>query len=384
MDMHRLQELVRLHRRGMGAREVARLLRMSPNTERQYRVALKAAELLDGKDSLLPELEVLRRAVEQAFPKVVPAQTVSSVEKWAEAIEKMVEAGATPTAIYDRLRLEEETFCGSLSAIKRFCRHIKRVRGIQAEDVAIPVETPPGQIAQVDFGYVGKLYDPQTKQLRKAWVFVMVLGFSRHMFARIVFDQKVETWIQLHIDAFAKFGGVPEIVVPDNLKSAVIRAAFAVDEATMLNRSYRELARYNGFLVDPTPVRDPKKKGKVESAVKYVKHNFFRSRRDRVDAVELQTRLEQWMDDIAGQRRHGTTQKRPLEVFEEVERAALQCLPDRPYEIVIWRAHKVHRDSHIAFDKALYSAPWKLIGQEVLVRATASSVTLYSADVRVA
>jgi len=109
----------------------------------------------------------------------------------------------------------------------------------------------------------------------------MVLGFSRHMFARIVFDQSVQTWLRLHVGAFAALGGVVETVVPDNLKSAVIRAAFGVGDGIALNRSYRELARHYGFKIDPTPVYDPRKKGKVESSVKYVKGNFFRGQDGR-------------------------------------------------------------------------------------------------------
>ncbi len=99
--------------------------------------------------------------------------------------------------------------------------------------------------------------------MRQAYVFVMVLGHSRHMVARLVFDQKVATWLQLHVEAFEELGGVPEVVVPDNLKTAVVRAAFGVGGATALNRSYRELARHYGFKVDPAPIYQPKKKGKV-------------------------------------------------------------------------------------------------------------------------
>lgn len=135
--------------------------------------------------------------------------------------------------------------------MKRLCARLHQAEGVRAEDVAIPVETGPGEIVHVDFGYVGKLYHPREGVLRKAWVFVMVLGYSRHLFARIVFDQRVETWLRLHQEAFRWFGGVVATVVPDNLKAAVVRAAFAIDGAASLNRSYRELARHYGFKVDP-------------------------------------------------------------------------------------------------------------------------------------
>lgn len=93
----------------------------------------------------------------------------------------MLERGAIPTAIFDRLRLEHDAFQGSLSAIKRLCTRLQQSVGIRAEDVAIPVQTAPGEVAQVDFGYVGRLYDPVEGRIRRAWVFVMVLGYSRPM-----------------------------------------------------------------------------------------------------------------------------------------------------------------------------------------------------------
>lgn len=110
---------------------------------------------------------------------------------------------------------------------------------MRAEDVAIPVETVAGDVAQVDFGYIGHLYDATVGRLRKAWVFVLVLAHSRWMFARIAFDQKIETWLRCHVEAFTALGGVPRTVVPDNLKAAVVRAAFDVDDPASLNRSYR-------------------------------------------------------------------------------------------------------------------------------------------------
>ena len=137
---------------------------------------------------------------------------------------------------------------------------LKRERGVQAHEVAIPLQTEPGQEAQVDFGSVGHLYDPAEGRLRKVYVFVMVLSYSRHLFARICFGRKVETWLRLHVEAFEHFQGAAAIVVPDNLKSAVIQAAFTPSEPTTLNRSYRELARHYKFRIAPTPPRSPEKK----------------------------------------------------------------------------------------------------------------------------
>jgi transposase len=281
------------------------------------------------------------------------------------------------------LKREQPQFKGSLSAVKRVCWRLRAAQGVSASEVVIPVETAPGEVAQVDFGYVGKLYDPQQKVMRKAYVFVMVLGYSRHQFCAISFDQKVATWLKLHVAAFKWFGGVPHVVVPDNLKSAVTRAAFSVSEPCVLNRSYRELARHYGFKIDPTPAYSPEKKGKVESGVKYAKNNFFKPMME-LDAGILSKQLDKWVLETAGTRIHGTTHQQPLLVFEQQERECLLPLPLRRFELAVWKEAKVHRDTHISFDKALYSVPWQWVGKTVLVRGTAHSVQIYGDAERIA
>lgn len=382
-EMDTLRELIRLHRKRVGCRDVARLLNMSPNTERNYRTILEDAGLLKGGESDLPPLESIREAISKGMPQKAGTQQISSVEKWRGKIERMYEKGAGPKAIYDALKLEEKEFAGKLGAVQRFCRQLKKAQPVLPGDVAIPVETDPGEIAQVDFGYVGKLYDATAGLMRKAWVFVMVLGFSRHMFCKTVFDQKTETWIQLHIEAFNCFGGAVETIVPDNLKAAVIRAAFAVDDKSELNRSYREFARHYDLKIDPAPVRSPEKKGKVESGVKYVKNNFFKPR-DFSDINDANRKLDEWVIKIAGDRTHGTTGLQPLALFEELEKATLKELPEKKYEPVIWKEATVHRDCKFMFDYQLYPVPWRFIGKKIWARATRLSVEAYFDDIRIA
>lgn len=381
--MHRLQDLVRLHRMGTGAREVARLLGMSPNTERLYRAAFGAEGLLDGDALALPDTDTLKAAVHKHAPPKTAPQQQSSIEAWLEHVRALMKKGLGPRAIFDRLRLQHDDFAGSHQAVKRMVRRLRREQGVQPDQIPICVETDSGDVAQVDFGYVGRLYDPERGVLRRAWAFVMVLGYSRHMAVRVVFDQKTTTWLRLHVECFAEFGGVVATVVPDNLKAAVIRAAFGATEETGLNRSYRELARHYGFKIDPTPVRQPKKKGKVESGVKYAKRNFFRGR-DGEDVTEVRTEVARWVREIAGQREHGTTGRRPLEVFELEEQGALLALPSKPFEPVEHKKATVHDDCHVHFDRRLYSVPWRLQGREVWVIATATTVMIEFDDVRVA
>lgn len=381
--MHRLQELVRLHRMGLPARQIATELGMGPNTERRYRQILADAGLLSGEPRALPELDVLRAAVECAMPAPEPPKhEVSSVAAWQADIERLQAGGAGPRAIYDWLRRERPGFSGSYAAIKRLCRRLGDARGPTEADVAIPVNAPPGE-AQVDFGYLGHLYDPDSGRERKAWVFLLVLAHSRRMVARIVFDQSAETWIRLHVEAFEELGGTPTVIVPDNLKAAVVRTAFGIDERAALHRSYRELARHYGCRIDPAPPQSPEKKGRVEAGVGYLRRNFLPTITDR-DVSRVAEALQRWVAQTANQRIHGTTGRRPAEAFERDDRPALLPLPAARYEPVIWKQALVHRDSHVEFGRRLYSVPWRFIGKQVWIRATPDSVHVLCDDVRIA
>lgn len=381
--MHRLQELVRLHREGVGARKVAQLLKMSTRTEIKYRKALQHAGLLEGCVDELPELAILRAAVDEHLPAKANPGHRSTVVQWTPHVTKMLARGAGPRAIYDRLRQEHDDFQGSYAAVKRLCRKLKREASPSPNDVKIPVVTQPGEVAQVDFGYLGRIFDPVTGTLRKAYAFIMVLGFSRLMFVDIVFDQKVSTWLRLHTRAFEFFGGVPRAVVPDNLKSAVIKASFSLKEDPVLNRSYRELARHYGFLIDPTPPYAPEKKGKVESQVKYVRGNFYLPREFR-DIDQARAEVFDWNETTASQRIHGTTQERPRDRFEREERAALLPLPEKAYEWIEWHPCKVRDNAHVLFERRFYSVPWEHLGKDAMIRANTHTVMVFCDDQRVA
>lgn len=356
---------------------------MDRKTERRYRRMLELAKLLRGDPDDLPDLETLRAAVEPSVEP--PLQEQSSVAQYADDVLQGIRENLGPTAIHERLQEEKADYAGTLSSIKRLYKRLKRATGPGPEDVAIPVHTAPGRQAQVDFGYVGLLEDPDSGRMRKAWVFVMVLSHSRFVFAKVVFDQTIGTWLQLHRDAFEAFGGVPEVVVPDNLKAAVITAVFNVEEMGELNRDYRELARHYGFSIDPTPAYAPKKKGKVESAVKYLKASFFKPRASRfADIDDANRRLQTWLRDKANVRVHGVTRCRPVDLFAQ-EKGALLPLPADAYVPVFWHKRTIESTSHVTYDKRFYSVPWTCMERgEAWLKVSGNSVTIYVNDVRVA
>jgi Mu transposase, C-terminal domain/Integrase core domain len=222
--------------------------------------------------------------------------------------------------------------------------------------------------------------DPQTGVERKAWVFVMTLSCSRHQYPTLVFDQRVSTWLRCHREAFEWFGGVPRRIVIDNLKAAITRACH---DDPVIQRGYRQFAEHYGFLIAPCRPRTPRHKGKVESGVHYVKRNFLAGRAFR-DLTEAKQQLLEWVVRIAGQRIHGTTRQKPLEVFDRIERKELLPLPASPYDMGTWKRLKLHRDCHIVLDGAYYSAPHRLVGQILWVRSNEQQVVIFHDYERVA
>ena len=270
-------------------------------------------------------------------------------------------------------RLKERGYTGSYSAVYRFVRKQEPLD----PDITVRVECKPGEEGQVDFGYAGRMLDPATGQLRKGWAFVMTLSWSRHQYVEFVFDQKVESWLRCHRHAFEFFNGVPDRLVIDNLKAAIIKACW---ENPQVQNAYRECAQHYGFLISPCRPYTPQHKGKVEQGgVHYVKRNFL-SGREPTTITQANRDILVWCETTAGQRIHGTIKEQPLVRFQEVEEARLQPLPNTPYDLAIWKVAKLHRDCYVVFDNAYYSAPFRLVGQQLRVRGGTQAVQIYTSD----
>jgi hypothetical protein len=217
--MHDLQELLRLHRLGTPTRDAARALRMSRNTLRLHKERLREAGLLEGTPDGPSSLEQLPEAV----PQRGPPQQRSTAADWTARIAELVAAGPDSGAIFQRLQVEEPGSSDRSHAVKRHCRGLREQPPQPAEDVDIRVEAPPGEVGQLDFGYVGELVDPATGEARRAWGFVLARRHSRHLFPRVVFDPSARTWFDGQLRAPASFGGAPRAPVPEMRSAAGIR-----------------------------------------------------------------------------------------------------------------------------------------------------------------
>jgi hypothetical protein len=201
----------------------------------------------------------------------------------------------------------------------------------------------------------------------------MTLAWCRHQYAELVRNQKVETWLALHRHAFEWFNGVPLSVRIDSPKCAITRACYYEPE---VQRAYGQLALGYSFRIDPCPVRDPKKKGRVESGVKYVKSSFV-PLREFHSLEHGNEQLLEWVMGEAGNRIHGSTRERPLKLFTETEQAMLQPLPAIAPECPAWAKAKLHPNCHVQFEYCYYSAPFALIGQELWLEIAPSALRIY-------
>jgi len=363
-----IREMLRNLRSGASNRQIARDMRIDRRTVRRYREWAQAQDLLVGA---LPALEELQALAEKTIARSAPPQNSSSVEPYREVVSKLVKENVEVAAI--KCRLEERGFSGSYSAVYRFVRSIDP----RQPEAMVRVERKPGEEAQVDFGYAGRMRDPSTDKLRRTWAFVMTLSWSRHQYVEHVFDQKVATWLRLHRNAFSFFGGVPKRVVLDNLKAAILRAT---QDDPRVQQSYRECAEHYGFLIAPCRPRTPEHKGKVEQGgVHYVKRNFLGGR-EATTINQANQDVLVWCNTTAGLRIHGTTKEQPLARFQETEQACLRPLPETPYDMAEWKKLTLGRDCYVEFDKAYYSAPHRLITQKVWVSGGIQQVRIYTLD----
>lgn len=367
-----VREMVRRFRFGQSDREVAREVGTNRRTVAKYRKFAAQEGWMGGTE--LPTAAQIEARIAAIAPNEIFGPQ-STVEPYREKVVTLRQKGVEVTALWQILR-DQYGYPGGYGSVRRFVQRVEK----RAPEAFVRMETAPGEELQVDFGYAGEFLDPRSGLKRRTWVFVATLSFSRHQYAELVFDQKVETWLALHVRVFEWFGGVVSRVVIDNLKSAITKACFHDPE---VQRAYRELAEHYDFTIAPCRIETPRHKGKVESGVRYVKRNALAGR--EFASIEAgNEHLKRWILTTAGARDHGTTHEAPLARFETVERAALKLLPVTRYELTVWKKAKLHPDCHVVFDYAYYSAPHRLIHQSLLIRATSGRVEIYYQHERVA
>lgn len=287
------------------------------------------------------------------------------LDLYKDKVIGLIEQGLNGVRIHQELVATGITV--AYPTVKRYVADIKK-----RENIFVRIHTSPGEEAQIDFGYVGLTPD-NNRRKRKTWVFNMRLSYSRLDYYEKVYNQRVETFIQCHINAFNYLDGVPECVKIDNLKAAILEANFY---EPIYQQLYKNFANHYGFRVIPCRIYHPNDKAKVESGIKYVKGSFFAGRTfDSEDGTDRQ--LKNWQENICNSRVHGTTRKIPREVFEKEEKARLKTLPLEEFKMAEVGTRKVYHDCHIYVGYNYYSVPFEYVGKIVDIELGKSLLKVY-------
>ena len=245
--------------------------------------------------------------------------------------------------------------------------------------VFVVQETSPGEVAEVDFGYIG-LQPDNTGEFVKTWVLSMVLSHSRKDFYTVVTNQKVESFCKALEEGFDFFGGVPRSVKVDNLKAAILKN-FRFD--LEFNKNFLEFAYHYGFVIKPCTPYKPNQKGKVERSVDYVKKNFF-SERSFKTLYQLKVGLKDWNIHTSNQRIHGTTKCIPQDIFLTQEKKSLLPLPNDRFLVPELFLRTVKPNCHISFDNSYYSVPYIWVSKQVEIRKFNNILKIYADDTAIA
>ena len=360
---------------GRSQHELAASLAVDRKTIRKYTAPAIAAGFMPGGPAR--SQEQWAQLVRGWFPELVDTRlrqvTWPAIEVYRDYVVEQLKAGVTAATVHQRLR-DEHGLDASVASFRRWVRANLPEETRRAQ-VRVLGDTPTaGHEAQVDYGRLGMWTDPSTGKRVTVWAFVMVLAHSRHMFVRPVLRMDQRAWTESHVEAFRFFGGVPERIVPDNLATGVERADLYDPK---LNRAYAELAEHYGTLVDPARARKPRDKPRVERPMPYVRDSLWRGRQF-ASVAQMQTAAVEWCLKVAGQRAcRPLDGAAPATVFQAVEADALQPLPARAFVLATWSTGKVGPDIHVKVGKALYSVPWRLIGQRLDARETWTTVQLF-------
>lgn len=373
LSMRKIREVLGLkYERGQSNRVIARSCSLSKTTVGEY---LRRHQLSGLGWPLSEDLD--DSAIdERLFPKLPLARDGRRpVPQWSKIHQELKRKGVTLQLLWQEYKEADSAgyqyswFC---------CQYGRWIRKL---DLVMRQNHRAGEKLFVDYaGQTVPVFEPGG--VVEAQIFVAVLGASNYTYAEPTRTQGLQDWNESHVRAFRFFGAVPELVIPDNLKSGVTKPCRYEPD---LNPTYRELARHFGVTVIPARVRKPRDKAKVEVGVQVVErwvlarlrnHKFFSfgelNQAIRELLVELNDRKFRKID---GTRRS---------LFETLERPAMQALPETPYEYAEWHKARAGMDYHVELDGHYYSVPYVLVKEKLEVRATARIVEVFHKGKRVA
>jgi len=374
--MRKLVEILRLSASGLSERQIARACGIARSTVGEYVRRLKevgvAWPLPEGVDEA-----ALERRLFAAEPAVRGRDETRPLPVWADVRTELTREGVTLRLLWEEYRRAYPTGY----EYSQYCEYYRRWLGDL--EVCLRQHYVGGERMFVDFaGMTLPLTDGETGAVIPAQIFVSALGASHYLYVEALLSQQLPEWILAHVHAFEYFGGVPAIIVPDNLRSAVSRACRYEPE---LNPTYQDMALHYGTAVLPTRPGRPRDKAKAETGVQIVEREMMAPLRDRTFFSLAEMNAALW-------ERLAAVNTRPFQklkvsrrdLFEEQDKPALKPLPARRYEYAEFRKVRVNIDYHVEIYRHYYSVPYTLKGEQLEARITARLIELLHRGKRVA
>lgn len=375
LSMRKIRETLRLHfDSGLGQRPIARCLNISRTTVGDY---LHRASLA-GLSWPLPDALSDQQLYNLLFvPAAAIAPSQRTLPDCAYLHNELKRKGVTLMLLWEEYQAEHPQgyryshFC---ELYRRWARKLK---------ISMRQVHKAGEKLFVDYcGHTLPIVNPHTGEIREAQIFVAVLGASSYTFAEATLNQNLPDWLGSHVRAFEFFGGVPELVIPDNLKSAVSKPCRYEPD---LNPSYQDLAEHYGTAVIPARVRKPKDKAKAEVGVQVVERWILaRLRKQRFFSLaEANAAIRVLLEDL-NSRPFKKLPGNRKQAFEALDRPALKELPAQAYTFAQWKKVRPGIDYHVDIEGHYYSVPYPLRGRQLDARITADTIECFHQRKRVA
>lgn len=373
--MRKIKEVLRLHKESsLSERQIAKSCGISRSTVKDYLQRVQRAGLSwplppDLDDAQLENL---------LFPSTQPIPPENrGMPPMDSLYQELKNKGVTLQLLWCEYKQANPQGYQYSQFCKRYQSWVDKL------DICLRQPYRAGEKLFVDYaGQTIPVKNSLTGQTQEAYLFVATLGASHYTFSEASFSQNLPSWISSHIHAFEFFGGVAQILIPDNTKTAVTHPSRYEPD---LNPTYRDMADHYGTVVIPARVAKPRDKAKVESAVLIVERWILAALRNRTffSLSELNQAISQKLEDLNNR----PFQKLPATrkaLFETLDKPALKPLPEKPYEYAEWKKARVNIDYHIEVDHHFYSVPYQLIKQQVEVRLTQTTLEVLFKNQRVA
>jgi transposase len=369
LSLRKIKEVLRLKwGSGLSNRGIARSCRMSHSTVSEYLNRASAA----GLQWPLPEDLDEVRLYQRLYPEEEAASRkgVQAVPDWEQVRKELKKRNVTLRLLWVEYREAHPDGYGYSQYCELYGRYISKL------DPPMRLNHKAGEKLFVDYaGDTIPVSDPAYPDLHCAQIFVAVWGASSYTYAEAQPSQEMVHWIGGHVRAFTFFGGVPQILVPDNLTQGVKHANWYEPD---LNPTYLELAQHYDVAVLPARVRKPRDKAKVEVGVQVVERWILARLRNQTffSLASLNRAITDLLVELNNKPMEHLEKSRK-QLFEELDRPALRSLPQQPYEYATWKTARVNIDYHVEFEKHFYSVPFGLIHQEVQIRASERLIEIF-------